>query len=395
MTVAARHLRPNRNSMADGGFGVYVHWPFCQSKCPYCDFNSHVRHAAVDQPRFARALARELATFADWHFAREPSSVFFGGGTPSLMEPATVAAVLDAINDTLGLPDGAEITLEANPTSVERARFEGFRTAGVNRLSLGMQSLNDEDLIRLGRKHDAAGARAALELAKRIFPSVSADFIYARPRQTLPAWRGELSQILAIAGDHLSLYQLTIEPLTVFHDLQVVGRLTVPDDDLAADLYDLTAEMTGEAGVAAYEVSNHARPGAEARHNLTYWRGGTYLGIGPGAHGRIVKDGRRTATATLKLPEAWLEAVERDGHGLGMTEPLEDSHVGQEYVLMGLRLAEGIDMNRYRQIAGTELDGEKVNALIADGLIVREGDRLAVPPERRLLTNAIIRHLLP
>ena len=282
----------------DGGFAVYVHWPFCQAKCPYCDFNSHVRHAPVDQRRYAAAMARELATLAAWTDARRPLSVFFGGGTPSLMEPATVDAILTAIDATLGLPADAEITLEANPTSVEQARFEGYRAAGVNRVSLGVQSLADAELAKLGRLHDAATARTALALARRIFPHVSADLIYARPGQTTADWAAELSQMLDLAGDHLSLYQLTIEPGTRFFDLAEMGKLVVPEDDAAADLYELTAELTGAAGFARYEVSNHARPGGEAKHNLVYWRGGTYVGIGPGAHGRIDAAGVRTATSS-------------------------------------------------------------------------------------------------
>lgn len=380
---------------ADGGFGVYVHWPFCQSKCPYCDFNSHVRHGGVDQTRYAEALAREIETFARWHCGRAPGTVFFGGGTPSLMEPATVARVLEAIDATMGLPDGAEISLEANPTSVEQGRFEGFRAAGVNRLSLGMQSLNDADLAALGRRHDAATARAALALAKRIFPEVSSDFIYARPGQSVPAWRGELREILDIAGNHLSLYQLTIEPETRFFDLARTGKLTVPDDDAAADLYELTGEMTAAAGFARYEVSNHARPGAEARHNLVYWRSGAYLGVGPGAHGRISMDGKRVATATLKSPEAWLAAVEAEGHGVETREALEAEAMAHEFLMMGLRLKEGIDPARYRRRTGYTLDSAAVERLIDIGLLAADNGRLRVTETARLITNAVVRELAP
>ncbi|ORE93745.1 Coproporphyrinogen III oxidase, anaerobic [Stappia sp. 22II-S9-Z10] len=378
---------------ADGGFAVYVHWPFCQAKCPYCDFNSHVRHKAVDQTRFAAAMARELATFASWTSERRPLSVFFGGGTPSLMEPSTVAAILTAIDDTLGLPADAEITLEANPTSVEAARFEGYRAAGVNRVSLGVQSLNDTELAALGRLHDAATARAALALARRIFPHVSADLIYARPRQTTTAWAAELSEMLDLAGDHLSLYQLTIEPGTRFFDLAEMGKLVVPEDDAAADLYELTGEMTRAAGFSRYEVSNHARPGGEAKHNLVYWRGGSYIGIGPGAHGRLNESGTRTATSTERHPETWLAKVEADGHGLTEHEPLGAGARADEYLLMALRLTEGMDLDAYAARAGAPLDEARIDALAAGGFLRRDGRRIAVPETARLLTNAVVREL--
>ncbi|WP_375143812.1 radical SAM family heme chaperone HemW [Acuticoccus sp. MNP-M23] len=379
----------------DGGFGVYVHWPFCQSKCPYCDFNSHVRHGGVDQRRYAAAMAREIHTMAAWSPDRAPTSIFFGGGTPSLMEPATVSTILTAIDDALSLPAGAEITLEANPTSVEQSRFEGFRAAGVNRVSLGVQSLIDTELVALGRRHDAAAARAALALAQRIFPSVSADMIYARPRQTVPAWRAELGQMLDICGDHLSLYQLTIEPETRYYDLAAAGKLTIPEDDLAADLYELTLELTAAAGLGRYEVSNHARPGAEAQHNLVYWRGGRYLGAGPGAHGRLVLNEGRTATATRKMPEAWLKAVEADGHGIETREVLERDDIAAETLMMGLRLAEGLDLDTYARRAGAPLADHKIATLVADNLLTQEDGRIHIPDGARLLTNAVVRELLP
>lgn len=379
----------------DGGFAVYVHWPFCQAKCPYCDFNSHVRHTRIDQPRYAAAMARELATLAAWTGGRPPLSVFFGGGTPSLMEPATVEAILTAIDDTLGLAAGTEITLEANPTSVEQARFEGYRAAGVNRVSLGVQSLIDADLAALGRLHDAATARRALALAKRIFPEVSADFIYARPGQTTAAWAAELGEAIDIAGNHLSLYQLTIEPGTRYFDLAEVGKLVVPTDDAAADLFELTGALTAAAGLHRYEVSNHARPGAEARHNLVYWRGGSYIGVGPGAHGRIDVNGTRTATATHRHPETWLAAVETDGHGVAEREPLATDAQGDEYLLMGLRLTEGLDLDAYAARAGTPLDEAQIDALVEGGYLARRGRRIAVPETARLLTNAVVRELAP
>ncbi len=386
---------PVLEATLDGGFGVYVHWPFCQSKCPYCDFNSHVRHGAVDQPRYARALVRELETLAARTADRSPRSVFFGGGTPSLMEPATVAAVLGAIDRTLGLPGNAEITLEANPSSVEQARFQGFAAAGINRVSLGVQSLYDAELVRLGRRHDAATARAALAFARRTFSRVSADLIYARPGQTLEAWSAELTEMLDLAGDHLSLYQLTIEPGTRFFDLARAGKLVVPQDDLAADLFELTDALTRQAGFARYEVSNHARPGGEARHNLVYWRGGRYLGIGPGAHGRLAQGDRRVATATIHNPEAWLAAVEANGHGLEVDEPLERADIGAETLLMGLRLAEGIDCDTYDRRAGAPLDAQRIRSLAADGLLEQRGRRIVIPDSARLLTNAVVRELLP
>lgn len=377
----------------DGGFAVYVHWPFCESKCPYCDFNSHVRHAPVDQTRYAAALAREVATMASWTGDRRPLSVFFGGGTPSLMEPATVAAVLGAIDDALGLGGAVEVTLEANPSSVEQSRFEGYRAAGVNRVSLGVQSLRDADLAALGRRHDAATARAVLALARRIFPAVSADMIYARPGQSATDWADELGQMLDIAGDHLSLYQLTIEPQTRYFDLAAAGKLVVPSDDAAADLYELTHALTGAAGYARYEVSNHARPGAEARHNLVYWRGGTYVGVGPGAHGRIAIDGRRVATATLRRPEDWLAAVEANGHGLAEREGLDAAQAGDEYLLMALRLSEGMDVDTHAARAPAALDARRIDALVAAGLLRRDGRRIAIPEAARLLTNAVVREL--
>ena len=377
----------------DGGFGVYVHWPFCQSKCPYCDFNSHVRCGGVDQPRYARALERELAAFAARTDDRAPTSVFLGGGTPSLMDPATVAAVLGAIDRHLGLPAGAEISLEANPSSVEQARFEGFAAAGVNRVSLGVQSLIDDDLRTLGRLHDAGSARAALALARRIFPRVSADMIYARPGQTVDAWAAELSEMIDIAGDHLSLYQLTIEAGTRYYDLAAAGKLVIPEDDAAADLYDLTHEMTAAAGYARYEVSNHARPGHEARHNLLYWRGGRYIGIGAGAHGRIMTDAGRLATATRRSPEAWLSAVEETGNGVESEELLAPDDIADETLLMSLRLAEGLDLATFARRAGRPLDKERIAALVADGLLVQRAGRIMIPESARLITNAVVREL--
>ena len=281
----------------DAGFGVYVHWPFCASKCPYCDFNSHVRHSPVDQERFLAAFRREIARTAERIPGRTVTSIFFGGGTPSLMKPETVGGILDAIGGAWAVDPGAEVTLEANPTSVEAGRFRGYREAGVNRVSLGVQALNDADLRRLGRMHSVDEALAAVRIAASIFERSSFDLIYARPDQTPEAWGIELERAITIAADHLSLYQLTIEPGTFFERLHGAGRLTVPDDDAARILYDVTQEICEARGIPAYEISNHARPGAEFRHNLVYWRYGEYAGIGPGAHGRLVTGNARVATA--------------------------------------------------------------------------------------------------
>jgi oxygen-independent coproporphyrinogen-3 oxidase len=327
-------------------FGVYVHWPFCAQKCPYCDFNSHVRFGGWNEPRFLAAYLRELDDVKARVGRQDVYSIFFGGGTPSLMKPATVAAILDHIGKLWPIQPGAEITLEANPISVEAERFAGYRTAGVNRVSIGVQSLRDEELKRLGRLHSVTEARTAIEIARRTFDRFSFDLIYARPGQTTNAWRAELCEALAMAGGHLSLYQLTIEPDTPYAELHARGRLVVPDADAALDLYALTQDMTAAAGLPAYEISNHAAPGEESRHNLLYWRYGAYAGLGPGAHGRLVStDGRRTATSTEKNPERWAERVEAAGHGFTDETQLTPDEQADEMLLMGLRLTEGIDLD--------------------------------------------------
>jgi putative oxygen-independent coproporphyrinogen III oxidase len=350
-------------------FAVYVHWPFCLSKCPYCDFNSHVRHGGVDEARFVRAFEAEIAATAARVPGRTVSTIFFGGGTPSLMQPTSVQAIMDAIGKHWAIAPGIEVTLEANPTSVEATRFLGFRSAGVNRVSLGVQALDDTALKELGRLHTAQEALDAVAVARSIFQHYSFDLIYARPRQTLDAWSAELKRAIAQAAEHLSLYQLTIEPDTPFFGLHKAGKLAIPNDDLARDLYDMTQLICAGEGLPAYEISNHARPGAECRHNLVYWRGQEYAGVGPGAHGRLNIDGRRTATETEKRPESWLMRVEATGAGLIVDEKLTGGETADEYLLMGLRLAEGIEPQRYAAIAGKPLDAERIAALRQHGLV--------------------------
>jgi putative oxygen-independent coproporphyrinogen III oxidase len=353
----------------DQAFGIYVHWPFCLSKCPYCDFNSHVRHAAIDEQRFLHAFQTEIKNTAARAPGRTVSSIFLGGGTPSLMRPATVGAILEAIGKHWTVAPGVEVTLEANPTSVEATRFHGYRAAGVNRVSLGVQSLDDGGLKELGRLHTAQEALDAVAIARQAFERYSFDLIYARPRQTSDAWRAELTRAIAEAAEHLSLYQLTIEPDTPFAVLHQAGKLATPDDDTARALYDLTQETCAAAGLPAYEVSNHARPGAECRHNLVYWRAHEYAGIGPGAHGRLDIDGRRHATMAEKRPEAWLMRVESLGHGIVTDDMLTTEERADEFLLMGLRLSEGIDPARYAALAGRPLDPGRIEHLSAQGFV--------------------------
>jgi len=374
-------------------FGIYVHWPFCRAKCPYCDFNSHVRHGGIDQERWLAAYLAELRRFAVFAAGRSVTSIFFGGGTPSLMRPATVSAIIDAIADHWDLQEGAEITLEANPTSVEAGNFAGYRTSGVNRLSLGMQALDDQSLKALGRQHSAQEALDALALAKRHFDRVSFDLIYAREGQTLKAWQAELTHALYHAADHLSLYQLTIEEGTPFAARHAAGTLRVPDGTRACALYQLTQELCEAAGLPGYEVSNHARPGFESRHNLLYWRGHDYAGIGPGAHSRITFNGAKRALSAIKSPEGWLAEVEARGHGLASDDALSAEEVAEEYLLMGLRLNEGIDLGRLAALNGRRLDDDRVTALAGDGLLKRDGDWLAATPKGRLVLNQLILEL--
>jgi len=378
----------------DSTFGVYIHWPFCLSKCPYCDFNSHVRHGGVDEQRFVRAYEAEIAATAARVPGRTVSTIFFGGGTPSLMQPQSVQAILDCIGKHWSVASDVEVTLEANPTSVEATRFRGYRTAGVNRVSLGVQALDDGALKELGRLHTAQEAIEAVAIARSIFQRYSFDLIYARPRQTLSAWTVELKRAIAEAAEHLSLYQLTVEPGTPFFGLHKAGKLAIPDDDLGRDLYDLTQLICAGEGLPAYEISNHARPGAECRHNLIYWRGQDYAGIGPGAHGRLTIGGQRYATETDKKPEGWLTRVEANGHGLIVDEQLTANEVADEFLLMGLRLAEGIEPARFTQLAGRTLDAERISFLREGGAVETTDDgRLRVTLAGFPLLDAVVADL--
>jgi len=377
----------------NGGFGLYLHWPFCASKCPYCDFNSHVA-AEIDQSRWQAAYLREIDRVGAETQGRVLNTVFFGGGTPSLMEPGLVAAILDRVRATWPMGNDAEITLEANPGSVEAGRFRGYREAGVSRVSMGVQALNDADLRRLGRLHSVAEARAAFDVARNTFDRVSFDLIYARQDQTPEAWAAELREALGMAIDHLSLYQLTIEDGTAFGARHAAGGLRgLPGEDSAADMYHLTQDICEAAGMPAYEVSNHARDGAESRHNLIYWRYGDYAGIGPGAHGRLTLGGMRHATETELAPLRWLKMAEA-GNGETVREPLALKDQAAEYLLMGLRVAEGISLARLTALAGSELEAKAVADLQELGLIARHGDRLHATRAGRAVLNGVIRELM-
>lgn len=377
----------------DAGFGVYVHWPFCAAKCPYCDFNSHVRHEPVDEARFAAAFVRELQYNAALAPGREVTSIFFGGGTPSLMRPATIGAILEGIAANWSIAPDAEITLEANPTSVEAERFRGYRAAGVNRVSLGVQAMNDADLKALGRKHTAAEALAAVKLAAQSFERYSFDLIYARPRQTPEQWAAELEEAISHAVEHLSLYQLTIEPGTWFSRLHAAGKLVVPDDDVARALYDTTQEVCARHGLPAYEISNHARPGCESRHNLVYWRYGEYVGVGPGAHGRLVTPEGRVALSTERHPETWLERTERDGNGIVERERLSGIDQADEFLLMGLRLVEGIDPARYTAFSGRSISQQRMHDLEQQGFLQWRNGHVRATPAGLPILNALIAEL--
>jgi oxygen-independent coproporphyrinogen-3 oxidase len=375
-------------------FGVYVHWPFCAAKCPYCDFNSHVREA-VDEAGWVDGILAEL----DWVAANQTAkpvveTIFFGGGTPSLMTGMSVEKILRKISSLWPLANDPEITLEANPASADAARFADYRAAGVTRVSLGIQALNDADLKRLGRLHGVAEARVALAMAMNTFERVSFDLIYARPDQTDALWRAELKEALSFGTDHLSLYQLTIEPQTPYALLHKNGSLQIPGEDLAAGLYETTQELTESAGLPAYEISNHARPGQESRHNLIYWRYGDYAGAGPGAHGRVSIAGQRTATAAIKLPERWRDTVAKNGHGFSEMVSIFDGDAAREHLLMNLRLREGLDLAAYEMRWGARPHQDRMDALIAQGFLKLDGDVLSATPAGRLLLNRVIEELL-
>ena len=378
----------------EGGFGLYIHWPFCEAKCPYCDFNSHVSRQ-IDQKAWRDAYLSELARIAKDTTGRTLNSVFFGGGTPSLMAPETVAEIISAIRQHWPTANDLEITLEANPGSVEAGRFRAYRDGGVNRVSMGIQALNDPDLKRLGRIHTVSEALAAFDIARGAFDRVSFDLIYARQDQTLEAWQDELKQALTLAIDHISLYQLTIEQGTAFGDRYNRGLLRgLPNDDLSADMYAATQDICGSMGMPAYEVSNHARDGAESRHNKVYWQYGDYAGIGPGAHGRLTLNGQRLATVAHSNPKRWLEAVE-NGEAEAPRTILSPSEQGIEFLLMGLRLKEGIDPARFARIAGQSLDQGQLDHLRAIGMLKPDEDGIIVSEQGFMVLNSVIEALIP
>jgi oxygen-independent coproporphyrinogen-3 oxidase len=373
------------------GFGIYVHWPFCAAKCPYCDFNSHVR-SEIDEAGWTDAIVRELSHVAALQGDARPcvETIFFGGGTPSLMRGRSAAAVIDAVARLWPVAGDVEITLESNPASADAARFRDYRVAGVNRVSLGIQALDDSSLKFLGRLHDTAEAEAAIAMAVAQFDRVSLDLIYARPEQTVAAWRVELARALAFETEHLSLYQLTIEAGTPFATLAHTGALIIPDDDAAASLYEATQAAMEEAGRPAYEISNHARAGAECRHNLVYWRYGAYAGVGPGAHGRLDLAGKRVATAAERLPERWRERVAREGHGIAELSDVPRDEAAREHLLMNLRLAEGIDLAAYGARWDVEIDPARIAVLEQEGLVETRGENLRATRRGRLVLNAVI-----
>ncbi|MGI9499141.1 MAG: radical SAM family heme chaperone HemW [Geminicoccaceae bacterium] len=386
-----------QNNDNTAGFGLYIHWPFCRSKCPYCDFNSHVE-GMVDHERWRTALLRELDHVADSVGRRALTSIFFGGGTPSLMDPRTTEALITRAIERFGAEPGIEITLEANPTSAERQRLADFKSAGVNRLSLGVQALDVQTLRFLGREHGVDEALAAVDHAAGLFRRFSFDLIYARPDQTPDAWAAELDRALDHAGGHLSVYQLTIEPGTRFFNLHQRGQLVLPEDDLQADLFELTREKLAAASLPAYEISNHAAEGEACRHNLVYWRAGDYAGIGPGAHGRLTIGDRRFATSTERMPRAWLERVETTGHAEQPREPIARDEQVVEMLLMGLRLEDGIDIRRLQHLSGRPLretlNAEAIAAFEAEGWLHVDDRRLAATAAGLARLNAILTALL-
>lgn len=383
--------------MQNGQFGIYVHWPFCASKCPYCDFNSHVSDS-IDHEAWRKSYKAEIEYYANLTKGRTVTSIFFGGGTPSLMEPATAALVIDEIQRNWRISNDCEITLEANPTSVEINKFRAFHSAGINRVSLGVQSLREDDLKFLGRRHDAAEARRAIEDAANTFNRYSYDLIYARPGQSVDAWKAELKEALSIAGDHLSLYQLTIEKGTPFYIQHERGDFKIPEEELAGDLYEATQEVLEDAGMPAYEVSNHAKPGQESHHNLTYWRYTDYVGIGPGAHGRLTLDGVKQATRGHRAPDIWLDRVAQAGHGGHEFEPLSSRERFVECLMMGMRLQEGIPLSRLEEEGGapfqTLIEQSKIKALQGEGLLLFDGEIMRPTKAGLQRLNGMLSYLL-
>ena len=379
--------------MSQRNLGIYVHWPFCKAKCPYCDFNSHVRHQGVEADAFGAALVAELGWFAGQTPGRTVTSVFFGGGTPSLMPPAIVGRVIDQVAGLWPVADDVEITLESNPTSAEAANFAGYRSAGVNRVSVGIQALDEADLKYLGRQHSVAEGLAAFHMAARIFPRTSFDLIYARPGQTPDQWQSELARALAEQAGHMSLYQLTIEPETAFFRLHEAGQLVTPHEDHAAEMYEITQELTSASGLPAYEVSNHARAGHECRHNMAYWTYGEYAGVGPGAHSRLIAhDGSRQALATEKHPETWLHSVSADLNGVVENTVVAGEDAAHECLLMGLRTTQGVSLKRLEQMSGRHVDRLQLDHLVSDGLVYLTDDEdgiVATPAGRQVLNSVI------
>ncbi len=378
-------------------FGIYIHWPFCKSKCPYCDFNSHV-HDKIDHERWKAAYLREMDYWADLTKGQVVDTVFFGGGTPSLMQADTVAEILAGIQKRWHVSNNWEVTLEANPTSFETEKFKAFYAAGVNRVSIGVQSLNEDDLKFLGREHNPAQAKFAIEQAQKIFPRVSFDLIYARPKQILDAWRDELAEAIKMASGHMSLYQLTIEQGTPFHTRHARGEFKIPEQDLAADLYDMTQDMMGAANMPAYEISNHARVGDESRHNLIYWRYDDYAGIGPGAHGRLTQSGNKFATRAHRAPDIWLDKVDADGHGLHPFEPVNNLAKLQEALMMGLRLREGVPYQRLEKAYGGTVNDviplSKIVHLVKEGILEHNQECIKTTPQGFKCLNAVLGYLL-
>ena len=382
--------------MSQRNLGIYVHWPFCKAKCPYCDFNSHVRHQGVEPEKFGEALANELKWFAGQTPGRTVTSMFFGGGTPSLMPPAIVGQVIDAVTGLWPVADGVEITLESNPTSAEAANFAGYRSAGVNRVSVGIQALDEADLKYLGRQHTVQEGLAAFQMAARTFPRTSFDLIYARPGQTPDQWRAELGRALAEQAGHMSLYQLTIEPETAFFRLHEAGQLVTPHEDHAAHMYEITQELTLAAGLPAYEVSNHARPGHECRHNMLYWTYGEYAGVGPGAHSRLIgDDGARRALAIERHPETWLQKVSTGRNGIVENSTVVGEDAAHECLLMGMRTTQGVSLKRLEQMSGKCIDRSQLDHLVSDGLVCLTGDEAGIvaTPAGRQVLNSVIEYI--